>query len=79
MSRSTGANSTSPTWSSTLWTNAVHTRHALISGIRGYGHFGDGRTVDVHVARLRRKLGPVHRDRTSPVRRVGYEYVPDHR
>ncbi|MFE2553565.1 winged helix-turn-helix domain-containing protein [Streptomyces sp. NPDC059355] len=57
----------------------VHTRDALISGIWGYGHIGDGRTVDVHVARLRRKLGPAHRDRISTVRRVGYKYVPDHR
>ncbi|WP_239516398.1 MULTISPECIES: winged helix-turn-helix domain-containing protein [unclassified Streptomyces] len=57
----------------------VHAREALISGIWGYGHIGDGRTVDVHVARLRRKLGPAHRDRISTVRRVGYKYVPDHR
>ncbi|MFF4449455.1 winged helix-turn-helix domain-containing protein [Streptomyces sp. NPDC001502] len=57
----------------------VHTRDALITGIWGYGHIGDGRTVDVHVARLRRKLGPAHRDRISTVRRVGYRYVPDHR
>ncbi|WP_327135185.1 winged helix-turn-helix domain-containing protein [Streptomyces sp. NBC_01343] len=57
----------------------VHTRDSLISGIWGYGHIGDGRTVDVHVARLRRKLGPAHRDRISTVRRVGYKYVPDHR
>lgn len=57
---------------------AVHTRDALITGIWGYGHIGDGRTVDVHVARLRRKLGPAHRDRISTVRRVGYKYVPDH-
>ncbi|MCX4632475.1 MULTISPECIES: winged helix-turn-helix domain-containing protein [unclassified Streptomyces] len=56
----------------------VHTRDALISGIWGYGHIGDGRTVDVHVARLRRKLGPAYRDRISTVRRVGYKYVPDH-
>ncbi|GHE64989.1 winged helix family transcriptional regulator [Streptomyces vinaceus] len=56
----------------------VHTRDALISGIWGYGHIGDGRTVDVHVARLRRKLGAAYRDRISTVRRVGYKYVPDH-
>ncbi|MER5728736.1 winged helix-turn-helix domain-containing protein [Streptomyces sp. NPDC002138] len=55
----------------------VHTREALISSIWGYGHIGDGRTVDVHVARLRRKLGPVHRGRISTVRRVGYKYTPD--
>ncbi|WP_030723370.1 winged helix-turn-helix domain-containing protein [Streptomyces sp. NRRL F-2580] len=56
----------------------VHRRDALISDIWGYGHIGDGRTVDVHVARLRRKLGPAHRGRISTVRRVGYKYVPDH-
>ncbi|WP_405496700.1 winged helix-turn-helix domain-containing protein [Streptomyces sp. NBC_00096] len=55
----------------------VHTRDTLISDIWGYGHFGDGRTVDVHVARLRRKLGPAHRSRITTVRRVGYKYVPD--
>ncbi|MEU9087642.1 winged helix-turn-helix domain-containing protein [Streptomyces sp. NPDC048357] len=56
----------------------VHRREALISDIWGYGHIGDGRTVDVHVARLRRKLGPAHRGRITTVRRVGYKYVPDH-
>ncbi|MFD6885444.1 winged helix-turn-helix domain-containing protein [Streptomyces sp. NPDC059957] len=58
--------------------HTVHTRDALISGIWGYGHVGDGRTVDVHVARLRRKLGPLYRGRISTVRSVGYKYVPDH-
>ncbi|MCX4547090.1 winged helix-turn-helix domain-containing protein [Streptomyces sp. NBC_01565] len=57
----------------------VHTRDALISAIWGYGNIGDGRTVDVHVARLRRKLGPAYRSRISTVRRVGYKYVPSHR
>ncbi|MER5779048.1 winged helix-turn-helix domain-containing protein [Streptomyces sp. NPDC002039] len=59
--------------------HTVHTRDALISGIWGYGRIGDGRTVDVHIARLRSKLGPAHRDRISTVRRVGYRYVPAHR
>ncbi|MEV6328933.1 winged helix-turn-helix domain-containing protein [Streptomyces sp. NPDC051909] len=57
--------------------HTVHTREALISGIWGYGHIGDGRTVDVHVARVRRKLGAAYRDRIVTVRRVGYKYVPD--
>lgn len=35
-----------------------------------------GRTVDVHIARLRRKLGPEFRDAIRTVRRVGYMYVP---
>ncbi|MGW0732080.1 winged helix-turn-helix domain-containing protein [Streptomyces sp. NPDC002851] len=55
----------------------VHSRESLVSGVWGYGHVGDGRTVDVHVARLRRKLGAAHRHRIVTVRRVGYKYVPD--
>ncbi|MFF4648438.1 winged helix-turn-helix domain-containing protein [Streptomyces sp. NPDC001380] len=54
----------------------VHTRDHLVSAVWGYGHVGDGRTVDVHVARLRRKLGPAHRDSIVTVRRVGYTYAP---
>ncbi|WUU84401.1 winged helix-turn-helix domain-containing protein [Streptomyces cellulosae] len=54
----------------------VHTRDRLVSTVWGYGHVGDGRTVDVHIARLRRKLGPEFRDAIRTVRRVGYKYVP---
>ncbi|MFF7634960.1 winged helix-turn-helix domain-containing protein [Kitasatospora sp. NPDC008050] len=54
----------------------VHTRDHLVSAVWGYGHVGDGRTVDVHVARLRRKLGAAHRDSIVTVRRVGYKYAP---
>ncbi|GAA2983125.1 hypothetical protein GCM10010519_17060 [Streptomyces lactacystinicus] len=54
----------------------VHTRDHLVSAVWGYGHVGDGRTVDVHVARLRRKLGPAYRDTIVTVRRVGYKYTP---
>ncbi|MFD8751819.1 winged helix-turn-helix domain-containing protein [Kitasatospora sp. NPDC059577] len=54
----------------------VHTRDHLVSAVWGYGHVGDGRTVDVHVARLRRKLGSVYRDTIVTVRRVGYKYTP---
>lgn len=54
----------------------VHTRDQLVSTVWGYGHVGDGRTVDVHVARLRRKLGAEHRGAIQTVRRVGYKYVP---
>jgi hypothetical protein len=54
----------------------VHTRDQLVSTVWGYGHVGDGRTVDVHVARLRRKLGAEHRAAIRTVRRVGYKYVP---
>ncbi|WP_030617753.1 winged helix-turn-helix domain-containing protein [Streptomyces sclerotialus] len=54
----------------------VHTRDQLVTTVWGYGHVGDGRTVDVHIARLRRKLGPAHRASIVTVRRVGYKYVP---
>lgn len=54
----------------------VHTREHLVSAVWGYDHVGDGRTVDVHVARLRSKLGSAYRDRIVTVRRVGYKYVP---
>ncbi|MEV6696711.1 winged helix-turn-helix domain-containing protein [Streptomyces sp. NPDC051453] len=54
----------------------VHTRDQLVTTVWGYGHVGDGRTVDVHVARLRRKLGAEHRQVIQTVRRVGYKYAP---
>lgn len=54
----------------------VHTRSQLVTAVWGYGHVGDGRTVDVHIARLRRKLGAYHRRNIVTVRRVGYKYLP---
>ncbi|MEU2222364.1 winged helix-turn-helix domain-containing protein [Streptomyces sp. NPDC018347] len=56
--------------------NRVHTRDQLVTTVWGYGHVGDGRTVDVHIARLRRKLGDGHRQAIRTVRRVGYKYTP---
>ncbi|MBA2811795.1 winged helix-turn-helix transcriptional regulator [Streptomyces sp. KM273126] len=54
----------------------VYTRDQLVTTVWGYGHVGDGRTVDVHIARLRRKLGAEHRQAIQTVRRVGYKYTP---
>ncbi|MFE9247674.1 winged helix-turn-helix domain-containing protein [Streptomyces sp. NPDC007088] len=54
----------------------VHTRDQLVTTVWGYGHVGDGRTVDVHIARLRRKLGSAYRHTIQTVRRVGYKYTP---
>ncbi|MET8567104.1 winged helix-turn-helix domain-containing protein [Streptomyces sp. NPDC004783] len=54
----------------------VHSRDHLVTTVWGYGHVGDGRTVDVHVARLRRKMGAEHRRAIQTVRRVGYKYTP---
>jgi DNA-binding response OmpR family regulator len=56
--------------------NRVHTRNQLVTTVWGYGHVGDGRTVDVHIARLRRKLGAEFRQAIQTVRRVGYKYAP---
>jgi hypothetical protein len=54
----------------------VYTREQLLSALWQPGWVGDHRTVDVHVARLRRKLGPRHRPSIATVRGVGYKYVP---
>lgn len=54
----------------------VHSRDQLVTTVWGYGHVGDGRTVDVHVARLRRKMGIEHRHTIRTIRRVGYKYAP---
>ncbi|GAB7110556.1 hypothetical protein JCM4814A_88730 [Streptomyces phaeofaciens JCM 4814] len=60
-----------------LHPHQVHSRERLMAAVWGYDHIGDGRTVDVHISRLRHKLGRAHRTRIVTVRRVGYKYVPD--
>jgi DNA-binding response OmpR family regulator len=47
-------------------------REALLTRVWGYSHYGSGRTVDVHIRRLRAKLGPEHAPRIKTVRSVGY-------
>jgi hypothetical protein len=42
----------------------------------GYDYFGGTRTVDVHVRRLRAKLGTEHESLIGTVRNVGYRFVP---
>ncbi|WTW97948.1 winged helix-turn-helix domain-containing protein [Streptomycetaceae bacterium NBC_01309] len=54
----------------------VFTRRQLMDAVWGYPDSGEGRTVDVHVARLRRKVGGRHKRRLSTVHRVGYKYLP---
>ncbi|MGW0211908.1 winged helix-turn-helix domain-containing protein [Streptomyces sp. NPDC003233] len=55
----------------------VHTHEQLVEHVWGHTRLGDGRTVDVHIAHLRRKLGATQRQRIVTVRRVGYKYVPE--
>jgi DNA-binding response OmpR family regulator len=50
----------------------VCTRPALLRQVWGYDFYGGTRTVDVHVRRLRAKLGPVHEQLIETVRGVGY-------
>jgi DNA-binding response OmpR family regulator len=52
----------------------VFTRETLLSRVWGYEYFGGARTVDVHVRRLRAKLGEEHASLISTVRSVGYRF-----
>jgi DNA-binding response OmpR family regulator len=50
----------------------VFTRTDLLQEVWGYNFYGGTRTVDVHVRRLRAKLGPEHEGLIQTVRGVGY-------
>ncbi|MFF3460511.1 winged-helix domain-containing protein [Streptomyces sp. NPDC002730] len=54
----------------------VFTRAQLLQEIWGYDHSGGTRKVDIHVRRLRAKLGPEHESLIATVRNVGYRLVP---
>ncbi|MDF2145430.1 response regulator transcription factor [Knoellia sp. p5-6-4] len=54
----------------------VFTRAQLLQEVWGYDYYGGTRTVDVHVRRLRAKLGPEHEVLIGTVRNVGYRFVP---
>ncbi len=50
----------------------VFSREVLLSEVWGYDYYGGARTVDVHIRRLRSKLGEEHANLISTVRSVGY-------
>jgi DNA-binding response OmpR family regulator len=52
----------------------VFTRSQLLQEIWGYDYFGGTRTVDVHIRRLRSKLGPEFEAIIGTVRNVGYRF-----
>ena len=54
----------------------VFTRAHLLQEVWGYDYYGGTRTVDVHVRRLRAKLGPEHESLIGTVRNVGYRFDP---
>lgn len=56
----------------------VLTRDVLLANVWGYDYFGDGRVVDAHIRRLRKKIEP---DPSEPmfvvtVRGLGYKFDP---
>ncbi len=53
----------------------VFTRAQLLQEVWGYDYFGGTRTVDVHVRRLRAKLGAENEALIGTVRNVGYKFV----
>jgi DNA-binding response OmpR family regulator len=56
-------------------TGRVFTRAQLLQEVWGYDYYGGTRTVDVHVRRLRAKLGADHESLIGTVRNVGYKFV----
>ncbi len=53
----------------------VFSRDQLLNQVWGYNFIGGTRTVDVHVRRLRAKLGPKHASLIDTVRNVGYKFL----
>ena len=53
----------------------VFSRSQLLQEIWGYDYFGGTRTVDVHIRRLRSKLGPEFESVIDTVRNVGYRFI----
>jgi DNA-binding response OmpR family regulator len=52
----------------------VFSREALLNRVWGYDYYGGARTVDVHVRRVRAKLGSENAARIKTVRSVGYRW-----
>ncbi|MHB1534922.1 MAG: winged helix-turn-helix domain-containing protein [Acidimicrobiales bacterium] len=52
----------------------VFTRETLLSRVWGYEYYGGARTVDVHIRRVRAKLGEENAHMISTVRSVGYRF-----
>lgn len=53
----------------------VFTRAQLLQEVWGYDYYGGTRTVDVHIRRLRAKLGHDHERLIGTVRNVGYRLI----
>lgn len=55
-----------------LYPGEVFSRDRMLHEVWGYDYFGGTRTVDVHIRRLRAKLGPGYESLIGTVRNVGY-------
>lgn len=54
--------------------NRVFSRESLLSAVWGYDYYGGARTVDVHIRRIRAKVGQEYAARIKTVRSVGYRF-----
>ncbi|MBB6633963.1 response regulator transcription factor [Cohnella thailandensis] len=54
--------------------NRVLTREQLLDRVWGYDFEGDPRTVDVHIKRIREKIGSTEHYRIDTIRGVGYKF-----
>ena len=54
--------------------NRVFIREQLLNRVWGYNYAGDGRTVDVHIKRIREKLGEHERWSIATVWGIGYRF-----
>ena len=59
--------------------NRLATRDALIDDVWGPSYFGDTKTLDVHIKRIRQKIedDPAHPSRVVTVRGLGYKFVDE--
>jgi DNA-binding response OmpR family regulator len=55
----------------------VFSRQQLLDRVWGYEYFGGTRTVDIHIRRIRAKLGPRYDRHIQTVRQVGYKFVQE--
>ncbi|MPQ44099.1 response regulator transcription factor [Clostridium tarantellae] len=55
--------------------NRVYSREELLDLIWGMDYFGGTRTVDIHIQRLRKKLGENYQDIIQTVYKVGYKGI----
>ncbi len=53
----------------------IYSREVLLSQVWGFDYYGGSRTVDVHIRRLRAKLGPEMAQHIETVRGAGYLWV----